>query len=347
MNQLGDRWPYDPMKYILPSAPQWTPDGSQIIFAHEGDIYAVDQDGSSLTRIHGSDRRNDVQNCPNITRDGSRIAYSKFLGGDYYYNAEWSWMTSALDGSDIRESDEHFNEGWGAPCPLGSVSPDGSRVAFTRRESRGPDGIDTIILYISEYPRNVDVLGAELAAAPAIGSPRWSPDGSQLAFVEWDYDPDTEGRRWQIVALSGSDLKTTSQVADGFGYGKGSYQLAWSPDGTNLLISGVNSVSVVNADGSGLSTLVNMRPLLSPQRHLKASWSPDGSKIAVYNGGGYEGALFTMSSDGSAKRVLAPYGDPLLPAQNQEWDPRYDAPTPSPMPAPAASATPAPTPAPP
>ena len=64
----------------------------------------------------------------------------------------------------------------------------------------------------------------------------------------------------------------------------------------------------------------------------RASWSPDGSKIAVYSGGDVEGALFTMSPDGSDKRVLALHGIPLRPAQNQAWDPAYDAPTPTPNP---------------
>ena len=331
-NQLGDRWPYDPMEYILHSAPQWTPDGSRIIFAYWGDIYAVNRDGSALNRIHGSDRGNDVQMCPNISGDGSRIAYNKFQGGDYHYNARWSWMTSALDGSDIQEPDEHFNEDWGAPCSLGSVSPDGSRIAFTRNESRGPDGIDTTVLYATDYPRDADDLGAELAVAPGIDSPRWSPDGSQLAFVEWDYDPDAERRRWRIVTLSGSDLNTTLQAADGADYGRHPrirdvHQLAWSPDGTKLLISSVNFISAVNADGAGLQTLARLR--YNPERHLHASWSPDGSKIAVYNGRGSEGALFTMSPDGSNKRVLTQYGNPLRPAQNQEWDPAFDA-TPTP-----------------
>ena len=45
-----------------------------------------------------------------------------------------------------------------------------------------------------------------------------------------------------------------------------------------------------------------------------------------------EYALFTMSPDGSDKRVLALSGNPLRPALNQEWDPAYDAPTPTPAP---------------
>ena len=41
-----------------------------------------------------------------------------------------------------------------------------------------------------------------------------------------------------------------------------------------------------------------------------------------------------MSPDGSDKRVPALNGNPLRPAQNQAWDPAYDAPTPTPSPAP-------------
>ena len=335
--------PYYPMEHVRASAPQWTPDGSRIIFAHQGSIYAVNQDGSSLVRIHGSGDANDVQSCPSVFRDGSRIAYWKFQGGDYEYNEEWSWMNSALDGSDVREVAENFDvREFSDPCSLESISPDGSRVAFTRAESRGPDGVDAVVLYVNEYPREVGDFGVELALGGDINSsPKWSPDGSQLAFVKWDYVPGEDGLySWQVMALSGSDLGTIHQIADGFleygGWRRGRrvdvYELDWSPDGSKLLISALNSISVVNADGSDLRTLVNLR-YLGGLRQLSMSWSPDGSKIAVYNGGGYEGALFTMSPDGSNKRVLTQYGNPLRPAQNQAWDSAYDAPTPNPTPA--------------
>lgn len=110
-----------------------------------------------------------------------------------------------------------------------------------------------------------------------------------------------------------------------------------------LLVSSPSAISVVNVDGSDFRMLVKLRD--NPIRQLHLSWSPDGSKIAVYNGNAYElvpfteGALFTMSPDGSQKRVLIEYEDPLRLAQDQSWDPAFDAP-PDPTPAPSPTANP-------
>ena len=350
--------PYDPRESARASAPEWTPDGSRIVFGHWGGIYAVNQDGSALNRIHGSDGEDDLYHTPTIYGDGSRIAYSKYQGRE-----RWERLSSGLDGSDVRETSENFDRGFKylpqfAPY---SVSPDKSTIAFVEMEIR--DGRQVRVLYASENPKEENMSGwTELAEGDRIKSPRWSPDGGQLAFVK--LSPVTAGDgsylyKTQVMALSGSDLDTVHQVADGpggyfdFEYVDGYvdspygfYDIAWSPDGTKLLISGSSSISVVNADGSGLKMLVKLRD--NPIRQLHLSWSPDGSKIAVYNGNAYEratfteGAVFTMSPDGSDKRVLAEYGDPLRLAQDQSWDPSFNA-LPAPTPAPSATPNPAAT----
>ena len=349
--------PYDPAKSVRAAAPEWTPDGSRIIFGHWGGIYAVSQDGSSLSRIHGSDD-DDFYHTPAIYGDGSRIAYSKYQGDE-----RWERLSSALDGSDIRETSEDFDRGfatfaWRDPY---SVSPNKSRIVFVESEIRGANNKQARVLYVSESPKEEDRSNwTELAEGDAIKSPRWSPDGSQLAFVKLSRvladDHYSYVYKTQIVALSGSDLSTVNQVADGpggyfdfkyvAGYVDSPYgfnDVAWSPDGTKLLVSGPSAISVVNVDGSDFRMLVKLRD--NPIRQLHLSWSPDGSKIAVYNGNAYErvpfteGALFTMSPDGSDKRVLIEYEDPLRLAQDQSWDPSFDA---QPYPTPAPSATPNP-----
>ena len=320
----------DPRGSLRAAAPEWTPDGSRIVFGHEGSVYVVNQNGSALSRIHGSDGKDDLYHTPILYRDGSWIGYSKYRRG------RWTRQRSTLDGSEVRETDQNFDDrGFNAPWgyrPYG-ISPDGSRIAFVETETRGAERKYVGVLYASEYPWKWEARSgwAKLAEGAGIGSPRWSPDGRRIAFVETDGIPnDSHSLRYltRVVSRNGSDLGTVHQAID---RSSGHYEVSWSPDGTKPLISGADFVSAANSDGSGSRTLVNLYPLLKT-RELIASWSPDGSKIAVYNGGGYEGALFTISPDGSNKRVLALNGNPLRPAQNQAWDPAYDAPTPTPAP---------------
>ena len=44
-----------PSTYSGSAPPQWTPDDSEIVFAHGGSIFAAMSDGSSLRLIHGED----------------------------------------------------------------------------------------------------------------------------------------------------------------------------------------------------------------------------------------------------------------------------------------------------
>ena len=332
--------PYDPMASLRAAAPEWTPDGSRIVFGHEGGIYAVNRDGSGLERIHGSD--GEVRHSPFISGDGSRIWYSKYQGGNYTHEIEWATLISEIDGSNERTPPEDF-DAWVASHGRGwiyrssSVSPDVSRVAFVETESTGDGGIS--FLYVSEYPREENRSGwTELVKSDSSGirSPRWSPDGSRIAFVELSGVSDDNRSllySTRVVSTNGSGLETVHQTASNwYRHGYLGDEVAWSPDGTKLLISGSSSISVVNADGSGFRALMKLQD--NPIRQLHPSWSPEGSMIAVYNGNAHEGVLFTMSPDGSNKRVLIEYEDPLRLAQDQSWDPAFNAP-PDPTPAPA------------
>ena len=359
MNQLGHGMDERPPKVFY--APEWTPDGSQIVFGHDSGIYTVNRDGSALNRIHGSDSEDYHFRAPRISPDGSRIAYSRYLEN----RRHWITMTSALDGSGERTltksvSDSQF--GTRSRSQFGHAwSPDSSRVAFFNNSylyTIGADGSDLRRLAERDFSvfhshpvwspdgSRIAFAGWDLHMVETdgsgatklvkeeegtrIGFPTWSPDGSRIAFAKWSRVPDENDLySWQIITLSGPDLDTAHQVAGGLRHHSVVYGLDWSPDGANLLISGYNFVSAVSADGSDLRHLVNLHP--GYHGHLKASWSPDGSRIAMYSRG-FEGALFTMSSDGSDKRVLALNGNPLRPAQNQAWDSAYDAPTPTPAP---------------
>ena len=335
--QIEAEYPYQP---VVP--PQWTPDGSQIVFADRGNVYSVDVNGTSLQLIHGGDGEEDLFYAPDVSPDGTRIAYLK----NY---RRWPWesrhleiATSALDGTDERVLTDLDYRRLGNP----SWSPDGSRIAFAEREK-----IYTIAADGSDL--QVVIGGPGLAHYSLRGNLQsylvWSPDGRRLAFVAYDRDPGpSELRAMQTIAVDGSDPRKVGQghsvpawspdggrlaFAEVVVLGEDSRMLqlytvgsdgsnlhqiarrhipplrwsgatSWSPDGTEILVGSV----AVRVDGSELRLLPALNsggvPRLDTRSYGLTSWSPDGSRIALQESWDHPHPVYTVSLDGSDIRVL-------------------------------------------
>ncbi|HSD00824.1 MAG TPA: protein kinase [Gaiellales bacterium] len=129
-----------------------------------------------------------------------------------------------------------------------------------------PDGSHLVIQTISHGHPTLEVMRADgsdrrmLTVAEAY-APRWSPDGTRIAYFS---SADGPG-----IYVTGADGQITHKVAATV---VGSGTLAWSPDGRQLAFAyasdatsihaltgdtaGWSAVYVINADGTGLSTLV-------------------------------------------------------------------------------------------
>jgi TolB protein len=121
------------------------------------------------------------------------------------------------------------------------------------------------------YTANIDGSNvARLTTTGRNGQPRWSPDGTRIAFTSW-----RSGRAevWTMNA-DGTDQQRVVALEHG------AYMPDWSPDGARLAFSaergdGNFDVYVVNADGTNLQRITSTESWYGPR------WSPDGSRLAV------------------------------------------------------------------
>ena len=133
---------------------------------------------------------------------------------------------------------------------------------------------------------NADGTGERHLTAGA--SPRWSPDGSRIAFT----------RDGQIFVVN-EDGSGVQRVALGNG-------LAWSPDGTRLAVASGDGVSFFGVDGTRAGRLPRLSGYLKD-----LDWSPDGSRIAFAESSDEypRTDIHITRLDGGGRRTLARIGE--------------------------------------
>jgi WD40 repeat protein len=142
------------------------------------------------------------------------------------------------------------------------------------------------------YIANAD--GSGITRLTTGGRPAWSPNGQRIAFQR-------DGLVYVTSAADSSDVFLTM----------GSYP-AWSPDGHRIVFTDSAGISVMNADGSGITRLIShhFRHDTYAPWDLgvgKPAWSPDGTLIAfehLGDGDMQPAQIFVMGSDGSNPHTL-------------------------------------------
>jgi hypothetical protein len=166
--------------------------------------------------------------------------------------------------------------------------PEELSIAFVRGRNN-PDSVNIVgLLPGATEPTN-------LTFNPAFDRyPRWSPDGSMLAFIR-------DGRI-KIINADGTGLRTID-------FGE---SVSWSPSGTRIAYDDGVSSYTIRLSGFGNKTSIG--------DGVAPAWSPDGTKIAIeVDVPGGEADIFVVNPDGTDRVNIT--GEISLLDREPVWSP--------------------------
>lgn len=200
------------------------------------------------------------------------------------------------------------------------LSPDGRRIVFASARVTTPGGRPgQVEIHV------MDVDGSNTRqltdGESDAGHPRWSPDGTRVAFVR--YDPVTFHGRILVMNADGSNVQpliTDSAASD--------VDPEWSPDGRKILFLSsrrspreMSTMYVMDAAGTNVQMLAGDGACTGPVHG--ARWSPEADRIAYSCAMPQDLAIYTIGANGTGvTRISQP--DPQSGLNNDffpAWSP--------------------------
>lgn len=129
-------------------------------------------------------------------------------------------------------------------------------------------------------------------------TPRWSDDGTQLAYL-------VGGQYFSELVVADANGKNPRNLTNGMRIFQAQYD--WSPTGTHIVFTserdGNREIYLVNVSNGALINLSR-----NPAQDSMPQWSPDGSQIAFISERSVPSELFIMSADGRNVRQITSDG---------------------------------------
>lgn len=155
-------------------------------------------------------------------------------------------------------------------------SPDGEQVVF--RTDVDSNGVGGVALMVANSRGTI--VRTLLPAAPRMGriSPRWSPDGKYIAFIQRSFlEVDSAFGALMVVPAEGGPAQiVTRQINPRPGPARGG--LFWTPDSRGITVGTPPGLVTYDLHGNVIRTL----PATVPFRTQYAGYSPDGRWIAYH-----------------------------------------------------------------
>lgn len=204
-----------------------------------------------MTRITNAGR---IDEWGGIVSDGTRIFFLERLAG------HWNLMQTSVEGGNAEKMAAPFEN-----TRIFAISPDHSQFLigqFTRRDEEMPLWLWPVQ---GGEPRR---LGQASGADPA-----WSPDGTQIVFVQ--------GQNVYAIRRDGTQTRQLAHL-------EGHPRLpAWSPDGASIRFTldtgefGAQSIWEMTNEGNGLHAILSKSE--KPSRQSAGNWTADG-KYFLFSG---------------------------------------------------------------